>query len=69
MAGEVALRVEARTVVGDFECDPLEVSCQLYLYVGRAGVLDGIVQCFLGDAVEGFLGFQRRVGFFAERGL
>jgi len=63
VAGDVALRVEARTVVADFERDPLELSCQLYLYVGCAGVLDGIVQCFLGDAVEGFL------GFFAERGL
>jgi hypothetical protein len=43
VAGDVALRVEARTVVADFERDPLELSCQLYLYVGCAGVLDGIV--------------------------
>ena len=32
-------------------------------------MFDGVVEGFLGDAVDGLLGFERRVGLFAEGGL
>jgi hypothetical protein len=66
---EVVVGVEAGAVVGDLECNPPVVSSQLYLHVGCAGVLEGVVQSFLGDAVEGLLCIHGRIWFFAERGL
>ena len=56
MAGEVSTSVEADAVVGDLEGYAFGISRHFHVHAPGPGVLDGFVEGFLGDAVDGPLG-------------
>src|SRR5215212_9708900 len=63
------MRVEANAIIGDFEIYPFKITFHLYLHVGRAGVLDGVVEGLLGYAVDGLLDLRRGLRLVAQDGL
>jgi hypothetical protein len=69
VAGKVASHVETGAVVGDYEGYTLGIAFHPYLQVARAGVFDGIVEDFLGNAVNGLLRLKRSLRFVAEIGF
>src|SRR5215207_7679815 len=55
-------RIEALTIVRNFQEDLVRVLLQPQLHTLSLGVLDRIVQGLLGDAIDRLLYLQRRVG-------
>jgi hypothetical protein len=55
---EIFTRIEASTIVGDFQGDTTRVAHEFQIRPARAGVLDRVVEGLLGDAIEGLLGLQ-----------
>src|SRR5689334_14782272 len=68
VAGEALPRVEAAPIIADDERQRAILNVQRQLQRVGAGVLDGVVQRLLGDAVERFLDLQRRVRLIGQRG-
>jgi hypothetical protein len=66
--GELSIRVEAHSVVRYLKAQRALIAHQLQPHAVRPGVLDGVVQRLLGDAVDGFLNLRRGTRLVAERG-
>src|SRR5918992_1718282 len=63
---ERALRIEAPTIVANFQDDLTRLLLQSQLYTISLGVLDRVVQGLLGYAIDCLFYLQRRVGFVAK---
>src|SRR5215211_349246 len=61
-------RIEAHAIVAYPERDPVRAALKLQLHATCLGVLYGVVQCLLCDAVERLLCFQIHVGLLAVDG-
>jgi hypothetical protein len=68
VAWEVASRLEADAIVYYLEGYLLWGALHLYLHVAGPSVLDGVVEGFLGDAVNGLLHLERSLRLVAEGG-
>src|SRR3954469_15759150 len=65
---ERARRIEAPTIVANLQEDLVRVLLQPQLHTLSLGVLDRVVQCLLGDAIERLFYLQRSVGFLVAKG-
>ena len=69
MAGVVALRIKAHAVVVHLQADLAAIVREPDRHPAGLGMPGYVVQCLLGDAVEGFPGFDGKHRFRAELGV
>ena len=69
MSGKVVTYVEPDAIIRKVQGHLVRGALHPYLYFIRTGVLDGVVEGLLGDAVDGLFRFQRGLRLLVECGF
>lgn len=69
MAGKGSRRVKSSAIISDLQDDRLSRPAKPHVHPAGTGMLDGIMQGLLCDAVEFLLDLERKARFLAQVGL